>query len=47
MNKTLIVALLVLNLAFSNANFLKNTKKETPQFTIFNQLEQIESSDFG
>jgi len=47
MNKSIIVALIIANIAFSNAAFLKSSKKEVPQFTVFNQLEQIESNEFG
>jgi hypothetical protein len=45
MNKTFIVALIVLNLAFSNAVFLKKPSKAT--FTVFNQLKAVEEVGFG
>jgi hypothetical protein len=45
MQKALIATILILNIAFSNAVFLKKPSKAT--FTVFQQLKDLEDSDFG
>jgi hypothetical protein len=45
MNKLLIASLLLINIAFSSAVFLK--KPTSSKFTTLNQLREINDSDFG
>jgi hypothetical protein len=45
MNKFLIASLLVINIAFSSAVFLK--KPTSGKFTTMNQLREINDSEFG
>jgi hypothetical protein len=45
MNKNIIVALLLINIAFSNAALLK--KPNTATFNIFSQLKNISEHTFG
>jgi chromosome segregation ATPase len=45
MHKAVIATLLICNLAFSGAVFLKKPSQAT--FTVFNQLEEVENEEFG
>jgi septal ring factor EnvC (AmiA/AmiB activator) len=45
MHKSVIAILLIANIAFSSAVFLK--KPATATFSVFNELQEVENSDFG